>query len=344
MRTNNQYWFCQIAGWGAYSALGMWTGFLDHGPRLSVIVGYILFFLYSIGLTHLLRRQILRRHWTSLPLPAALLRLAASSLAIGAIQASLVVGVYAAIEGRLGVWSDASSVAFLFMGVSVVTTIWSVLYLSITSLLHSREARRREERMKLALGDAELRALEARQNQHFLFNCLNSIRGMISEDPALAQDMITRLANILRYNLQSDRRHTVPLASEVEAVSDYLALESIRFEDRLRVHLSVDPAARHTPVPPMLLQTLVENAIKHGVEEEPRGGDLFIRAGLRDGGLCLEVDNPGVLGSPRLGSTQIGLANARERLGILYGSDASLQLAASGEGRVTATVLIPAAP
>lgn len=119
------------------------------------------------------------------------------------------------------------------------------------------------KQMRLALSNAELRALESQLNPHFLFNCLNSIRGMISEDTAQAQDMVTRLSNMLRYNLQKDRRHTVPLASEMEAVSDYLALESIRFEDRLQVHLEIDDTVRETSIPPMLLQTLVENAIAY---------------------------------------------------------------------------------
>lgn len=340
-RPNAQYWACQIAGWGAYSVVGLWSAVLENGWRPSVIIGYVLFFFYSIGLTHLLRREIHRRHWTSLPLHRALVRLAAASIAIGAVQAGLVVGIYTAIEGRLGVWSEPSSIAYLFIGVSVITTIWTILYLALTTLRQSREVRRNEMQMKLALSNAELRALEAQLNPHFLFNCLNSIRGMISEDPALAQDMVTRLANILRYNLQRDRRHTVPLANEVEAVSDYLALESIRFEDRLRVHLAVDDAARYSQVPPMLLQTLVENAIKHGVEEIPSGGDLFIRADIEGAELRIEVENTGCLSDPAAGSTKIGLTNARERLRILYGERASLQLSPRGEGRVAATILIP---
>jgi LytS/YehU family sensor histidine kinase len=108
------------------------------------------------------------------------------------------------------------------------------------------------------------------------------------------------------------------------------------------VHLEIDDAARECAVPPMLLQTLVENAIKHGVEEVSSGGDLFIRARLENGALRIEVENPGTLGDPRPDSTQIGLANARERLRILYGDRASLQLGARDPGRVTATILIPA--
>ena len=338
---NAQYWFCQIAGWGAYSVVGLWTAILENGWRPSVIIGYILFFLYSIGLTHLLRGVIRRRHWTTLPLHQALFRLATASVVIGAIQTVLVVGVYTAIEGRLGVWSDPSSMVYLFIGVSVFTAIWAILYLAITTMRQTREVHRNEMQMKLALSHAELRALEAQLDPHFLFNCLNSIRGMITEDPAQAQDMITRLANILRYNLQKDRSHTVPLASELEVVSDYLALESIRFEDRLRVHLEVDDAARQRMIPPMMLQTLVENAIKHGLDENPSGADLYIRARFDGNALRIEVENTGILTEPRTDSTQIGLANARERLRILYGEHASLQLSPRGEDRVAVTILIP---
>jgi len=340
---NKFYWLCQICGWGAYSAIGLSTAVLDHGWKPSAVFGYILFFLYSIALTHLLRIVIRRRSWTSLPLPRILVRLALASILIGSVQTTLVVSVYTAIEGSLGVWSDKSSIAFLFMGVSIATTIWTILYLTITTMRHSREVRRNQMQLKLALSDAELRALEAQINPHFLFNCLNSIRGMIVEDPVQAQDMVTKLANILRYSLQRDRSHTVPLETEVEVVSDYLALESIRFEDRLRFRLELADEVRRIEIPAMLLQILVENAIKHGVERVPEGGVLSIRAELDGGLLRIEVENAGSLRSPLPNSTQIGLANARERLRILYAERASLSLLASGQGRVTATLLIPAA-
>lgn len=163
---------------------------MDNGWRPSVVIGYLLLFFYGIGLTHLLRREIRRRGWTSLPFIRVLGRLAAASVVIGAVQAGLVVGIYTAIEGRLGVWSQPSSIVYMFLWLSVVATIWSMLYFAITALRHSREVRRNETQMKLALSEAELRALEAQLNPHFLFNCLNSIRGMIGEDPAQARDMI----------------------------------------------------------------------------------------------------------------------------------------------------------
>jgi len=342
-RRNREYWACQIAGWGGFSAVGLITGVMENGWRPSVVIGYIFFFLYSIGFTHLLRAEIHRRAWMSLPPLRALARLSVAGILIAAVQSGLVVGIYTAIEGKLGDWSEPSSIVYMFLWLAVIGNIWGILYFAITALRHSREVRRNETQMKLALSEAELRALEAQLNPHFLFNCLNSIRGMISEDPAQAQDMITRLANILRYNLQRDRQHTVPLSSEMEAVSDYLALESIRFENRLRVQMAVDEAVHEFPVPPMLLQTLVENGIKHGVEERASGSDLHVRAFLDGPALRIEVENTGHLNGRQPGSTQVGLANARERLRILYGERASLHLGPCGEERVAATLLIPSA-
>ena len=175
---------------------------------------------------------------------------------------------------------------------------------------------------------------------HFLFNCLNSIRALVVENPGLAQDMITRFATILRYNLHHDLNHTVPLEAEVEVVSDYLALEAVRLEDRLRVRFAVDPAAGKIRIPPMLLQTLVENAVKHGIATLPNGGDLSVRAAIDADSLRLEVENTGSLSAPKPGTTQVGLGNTRERLRILYGARAHLDLR-NGDGRVTATVVIP---
>ena len=338
---NRSYWACQIAGWAAFSALGLTTAAMANGWRPSIVIGYLLFFLYSVGFTHLLRRLSLRRGWASLGPAKTLIRLSVGAILIAILQTGLVVGIYTAIEGNMGVWRQPSSIVYMFLWLSVVGNIWVILYFSITSLRHTREVRRNESQMRVALSEAELRALEAQLNPHFLFNCLNSIRGMVSEDPAQAQDMITRLANILRYNLQRDRRHTVPLASEVEIVSDYLALESIRFESRLRVRIDIDDAARDVSVPPMLLQTLVENAIKHGVESVPSGSEISIRASLEKDSLRIAVENVGELTEPQVNSTRIGLMNARERLRILYGDHAALHLVPSQNGRVAATLLIP---
>ncbi|MBZ5673828.1 MAG: histidine kinase [Acidobacteriia bacterium] len=338
METPAAYWGYQAFYWGIFAAIGLAINLVNGGNTLNLIISHVLFFFYSIGLTHVFRGQILR--WRSIH-PSIIrmrFRLFTGILIIGFIQTALIISIDIALNGtRLQDWPRAA-VAGLGWGMYIGTLVWTIVYVRITE---RRAQEQREAKMQLALREAELRALEAQINPHFLFNCLNSIRGLVVEDPPKAQDMITRFATLLRYNLNHDSRHTVPLSAEAEVVADYLALEKVRFEDRLRLQVAIDPAAALLQVPPMILQSLVENALKHGIGRLPQGGDLQIRAAARNGSLVLEVENTGELTDSPSGDTQVGLNNIRERLRLLYGDRASLVLRSSGDGNVVATVQIP---
>jgi LytS/YehU family sensor histidine kinase len=198
----------------------------------------------------------------------------------------------------------------------------------------------RERQLQLTLHEAELRALEAQINPHFLFNSLNSIRALVVVDPPRAQDMLTRLANVLRNTLRHDRQHTVTLAVEMQGVDDYLALEAARLDERLRVECSIDAAAADCAVPPLLVHTLVENAIKHGIAVAPAGGVLVVRARVDGSMLQLDVENTGRLSRGESSGSRLGLTNVRERLRLLYDGRASVTLG-ERQGMVTATVRIP---
>jgi len=339
METTAAYWAYQAFYWGIFAAIGLAINVANGGNVRNLILSHILFFVYSVGLTHVFRGQIKR--WR-LRQPSAIrmrLWLFLGILLIGLIQTVLVISVDIALNGRRpGDW-PLGAVAGVAWGMYIGTLIWAIIYVRITE---RRAQEQREIQMKLAVRAAELRALEAQVNPHFLFNCLNSIRGLVVEDPQKAQDMITRFASLLRYNLNRDRQHTVLFSEEAEIVADYLALESARFEGRLRVQVTVDPGAGSAQVPPMILQALVENALKHGVARRPDGGDVTIHASARDGRLVLEVTNTGELGPARSSDTQLGLKNIRERLHLLYGDRASLSLQ-NGDGMVVAKVEIPTA-
>jgi two-component system, LytTR family, sensor kinase len=330
MKTKQAYWTCQILGWASYAGLGMWMAASEAGWITQITFGYALYFLYSIALTHLLRRYVNRRGWVDAP---QYFRLFFAAWITGMVQAALVIGISWLIAGQQSAFHELSTAAFSAIAISCVTMGWMVVYVAVTSGRHAREK-------QLALRDAELRGLEAQINPHFLFNSLNSIRGLVLENPPLAQDLITRLANILRYNLHRDAGHTVPLDSELEAADDYLALESARYEDRLCVRFAIDPTTRSIAVPPMLLQMLVENGIKHGIATLPGGGELLVRSALEDDTLVLQVENTGQLAEEETHVPRLGLNNIRERLRILYAGRACLELT-SRDGRVAATVRIP---
>jgi sensor histidine kinase YesM len=342
MKNKIVYRCWQILFWGGYTGLLFSQTVRFTGWQLHIVFDYLLFFGYCIALTDLLRREILRRGWLD-PVSIRTLGLGLlSTVTLGAFQTLLVVATDLALSaGHSYFLQQPVSILWTWLGVAVMDLYWIGLYCAVKT---RRLSKKRQVRLELALREAELRALEAQINPHFLFNCLNSIRALVVEDPQKAQDMITRFASLLRYNLNHESRHTVPLSSEAEVVADYLALEKVRFEDRLRLQVSIDPAAAALPVPPMILQSLVENALKHGIARLPEGGDLQIRAATRNGTLVLEVENTGELMDSRAGDTQVGLNNIRERLRILYGDRASLALKNGEGGHVVATVQIPKVP
>ena len=315
MKTKQAYWTCQLLGWGSYAGFGVWMAAERAGWTTEVIAGYALYFLYSIRHFH---RWDFSFHFAG---PE------------GFTGFRKFRGISWLIAGKTSDFLKPLTAAFSAIAISVVTVGWMVVYVAVTSGRRVREK-------QLALRDAELRGLEAQINPHFLFNSLNSIRGLVVENPPLAQDLITRLANILRYNLHRDAGHTVPLDSELEAAGDYIALESARYEDRLRIRFAIDPATRSIAVPPMLLQMLVENGIKHGIATLPGGGELLVRSALEDDTLVLQVENTGQLAEEETRLPRLGLNNIRERLRILYSGRASLELT-SRDGRVAATVRIP---
>jgi len=191
------------------------------------------------------------------------------------------------------------------------------------------------------LVEAQLQSLRAQLQPHFLFNALNTISAFTESSPVTARRLMAQLGDLLRASLRHAAQPLVTLSEELTFLDDFLAIESARFEERLRWRIEVEPAARDLLLPPMLLQMLVENAVKHGIGHSASGGEVSVSARCSDGVLALRVTNPGRLG--RAGGTRIGLANAQERLRLLYGARASLRLAAEHDV-VTAAVTLPAEP
>ena len=335
------YWLFQILGWGAYVAIGLAMTLPQTGPQPVIIVGYGLFFFYSIGLSHGLRRLIRRREWLTLTPGQAALRLLVAALLLGAILAMLIIVVQSVLT-RTSLFAANAKFAFvMWINTTGAALFWTAAYTGTAALIRARHARQNALTLELGMREARLQALESQLAPHFLFNCLNSLRGMIIENPGQAQDMVTRLANILRHNLLRDSNPSQTLGEQIEFTTDYLALESVRFEERLRTRFSVAAETRACVIPAMLLQTLVENAIKHGIAHLPDAGEIAVASRFAGGVLVITVENTGALTPSPKGSTRVGLKNLRERLRVLHGPGATLELAATGNGNVCATVRIP---
>jgi two-component system LytT family sensor kinase len=217
----------------------------------------------------------------------------------------------------------------------------------LDALRSEHEAAERESReavLQRQVTEAELRALRAQINPHFLFNSLNTIADLVVRDAARAEAMTLRLAAVFRHVLANSSRPLTSIRDEIEFLRTYLYIEEVRFGDRLRVEIEMAPEVGGEEVPSLILQPLVENALKHGLAPRPGPGRLWISARAENGALCLRVEDDGVgLGPAASGSTKrgLGLTNVAERLATLYQDGASVTLESREGGGARATVRIP---
>ncbi|GAB3381587.1 sensor histidine kinase [Lysobacter fragariae] len=267
----------------------------------------------------LLRIAALRGRWIERGGPIFALRLAAGVM-FGATVTLLLVRVMVRGALMLGwlVPSDLrpSSWGQLFgywANIAIVIGMWAALWAgwqALSRYRHGEIARLHAEAQRNAL---ELDALRARLNPHFVFNALNNVRALINEEPARAREVVTRLSNILRHALEHSQRESASMGEELAVVDDYLAVEAVHYEERLRVHRDIARDALDAQLPPMLLQLLVENAIKHGIARTPGGGELGVSVWRHEGRLAIEVSNPGRVDQSESGHG-VGLAYLRARL------------------------------
>ena len=247
-----------------------------------------------------------------------------------------------------GFWSSFQN----SLGVSLVL---SAVVVSFVSMYESQEAKlkvtamelktkelERERALKLAT-EARLSSLEARIHPHFLFNTINSVSSLIHEDPYRAEKILTQLAELLRFSLDAAPRGLVPLERELQIVEDYLEIEKARFGSRLKFVIDVPAGLHGVPVPPLSVQTLVENSVKYAVGPRGRGTSISIHAVELTGCLRLEVIDDGPGFKNRELPARHGLSNLQERLFALFGDEAKLDIV-SEEGGATVTLEIPSRP
>ncbi|XHS76372.1 sensor histidine kinase [Burkholderiaceae bacterium UC74_6] len=222
-----------------------------------------------------------------------------------------------------------------------------IFLIAVPSLVASYYFRSREQLAQAQAQAAEhqLQLLQAQLEPHMLFNTLANLRVLIRQDPQRAQGMLDQLISFLRATLQASRSGSHSLSDEFARLNDYLALMQVRMQDRLRPRLELPPELAEAQIPPLLLQPLVENAIKHGLEPQVEGGELIVSARSEGDGLVLEVRDTGAgLSTVPSEGTHFGLHQIRERLATRYGADAQFTLTAHPEGGALARIRIPAAP
>jgi two-component sensor histidine kinase len=353
-RSQQLYWILQVAGWGVYTVLRIIgaAGVLGL-PWGKSALELTIFGGAGLAISHWLRDFVRRHQWAALSIPTLAARIVVAGFIVGAplgIATQMTdVSELQNPSAELREYAPALSAGMTVLiqtllqivNWAVLYMIWLTIYFAAVGLREYRTVRLKQSELALALQMAELRLLKSQLNPHYLFNALNTVRSLIAYNPARAQSAVTRLANTLRYTLSSRQGELVTFAQELDIVTDYLELESMRFEDRLRIERDVSADAASVYIPVMLLQTLVENAIKHGIAELPSGGVLRISAAVEDETLRVEIENPRPPAAIHAATEGVGLRNARDRLRLLFGARASLDLDLSKPGVATAILSVP---
>jgi two-component sensor histidine kinase len=377
MKKNQLYWVLQFGGWGGL----MLTNFLASAmlfPVLPLLLVSLFTLCLAIFSSHLYRLYVKKRQWLDLKIVKLIPKVFLASLLQGGITAILSL---AALGFAIVVYIQSDPDALLqMMGIPAGTEVdaetlkaieeaslaqftpglviglvasfvsqycifyisWSALYFAYQFLQKNREVEIEKWKLQASFKDAELSALKSQINPHFIFNSLNNIRSLVAEDGEKARDSITHLSDLLRFSIQFDQYEKVSLEKEMEVVKDYLELESIQLEERLEYSFSISKETAEISLPPMIVQTLVENAIKHSINELPHGGKVYVESELSNDYLKIFVKNSGQLKNDDPGKRKgIGIKNSKERLRLLYGESASLTVENMNEQMVCATIRIP---
>lgn len=333
------YWLSQLAGWGLVALLNTTFSLGAEGPaRTNFIMLSIWGGCTGLLLSHAWRHHLRSRRVFDLGRPLPLRHLLLGNLLLTFMQTLLVASGFAVWRGLRVfhelAWAPPAAAFWFFMFLT-----WTVFYGAVSAARRAKRFELEKLQLEVQVKDAELRALQAQVNPHFFFNSLNSIRALMYLDVPAAAGVVDRLADVMRYTLQMGQSDVVALARELDAVRAYLAIEAVRFDERLRVSEALEPGLERTAVPPMAVQTLVENAVKYGVETSAAGSEIRITARREGDQVLVAVANQGALRTLS-GSTRLGLDNTSRRLALLFGPRASLEIAEAG-GWVTATLRLP---
>lgn len=334
------YWGTQVTAWTVLIfmlGLNMW---LNDKYKPGQGYGLLLALCFGLVASHVLRAVVRKQGWKSKPMVHALPRLILYALLIGLCTALLQAILHDVFFPGAEAAMAGGAVFESVIAWSILLTGWGICYFAYHWFMRGRKEEVRNLRLEAANRDGQLATLRAQLNPHFMFNALNGIRALIDEDPARAKQAITQLSSILRNAMSTVKRRTVPLGEELDVVKDYLALERMRFEERLRTSFEVDQTLEREPVPPMLLQTLVENAVRHGIAKLTQGGEVVVGARRSGAGLVLSVRNTGEYIPGQVNGTGIGLSGTRKRLEMIYGHSATMNIE-NRDGTVVTEVHIP---
>ncbi|HOX82694.1 MAG TPA: histidine kinase [Chryseolinea sp.] len=334
------YWWLQIGGWLFYAIVQMVSSSVASG---RVNPKRLIFFLFEgflfLMVTHGFRYLLKRWRWLFLNMLKLIPLILVSVFGLGLLTyflrlpMSLLLGIF-----DTNVGFNIQNILGLSSVYAVIFFLWSVLYFTY----HYFDQYSKSLKYEASMIEIELNNLKSQLNPHFIFNALNSIRALVDENPIKSKQAINQLSNILRSSLASDKKGLTEFDEELKMVKDYLGLESIRFEERLRIEFDIHPESNTFLVPPLMIQTLVENGIKHGVSKLKKGGIVQLKTYVNDDKLKIQIRNSGhLVNGSKNGKSGLGLQNTVQRLKLIYGDEASFRIINESDNFVLTEITIP---
>ena len=339
---NRAFWILQSAGWAGYFMLRSLGGianamgiFFIVPTALTTATGYSLTLLMAAAYRRLINQRPVIT-WS-----VSILIVLLASAAFSTIE----VWSHATFYRQVTVPEGAQFLGAILLDFALLAA-WSALYYGINFYILLEEKIDQMQRLEVQASSAQLAMLRYQLNPHFLFNTLNSISTLVLlKQTERANAMLSRLSSFLRYTLINEATAQVTLAQEIETLKLYLEIEKMRFEDRLRPSFSIDPSVEKARLPSLLLQPLVENAIKYAVTPKEEGADIIVEAKRIGDHVLISVSDTGPVwneGAARpTHSTGVGLANIRDRLAQAYGTEHRLDIQSDPQGGFSVTIEIP---
>lgn len=344
-KANKYYWYCQVSGWGVYGLISLFFTYnlsskaitVDYYIRLAIylVVGFVT--------THLMRELIIRAEVLKKNIDRQIIQFVVISIAFGllfSLLSTFITGELEVVSSEEKKYSFFQRFLADWFGGVFLLLFWNVVYFIYHYNRRTRVQEMNTLRLQSTVKELELKTIKAHINPHFIFNALNGIRALIDENPQRARTAVTQLSNILRSSMQVEKLETVSLETELNIVKDYLELELMRFEDRLKVEYDIDEDTLDQQVPLMMLQTLVENAIKHGISKQINGGSVKVSSDFVDHAHVIKIRNTGHINGS-YNPDGFGLESTRNRLSIMYGKKASFDIYNSGDNMVEAKIILP---
>lgn len=342
MNKNKLYWSFQIIGWGFYVLI---NSIVANNSVASTQLGVRLFIpllaeaIFFFIATHYYRHIIKKRNWIALSMTALIPRVFALTIIIAIPIYFIRIGVISMLDMYSPELFNIIRVIGNAVSNALIILIWSLFYFIYQYFERYNLSLKHEATFR----QMELENLKSQLNPHFIFNSLNSIRALVDENPEKSKLAITQLSNIMRKSLDTDQSRLINFKQELETVKDYLSLEDVRYEERLRTSLDIDKESYHFSIPPMMMQTLVENGIKHGISKLKKGGELQLKTQVVNNNLKIEIRNSGqyILKTGEDNQGGLGIKNTLKRLRLIFGKEAVFEINNESDKYVLTKLTIP---